>query len=79
MKITKKSQLTIRCDIRKKVERLPNLEVELEASRERTTVTRVLGAPNVGRSIVEALRGSAGITRKGMTTDELMVFTRGEI
>ena len=76
MKITSKGQVTIPQEIREKAGLLPNTEVEFEYVRGRVTLTPVPVAKGAGRSIAEALRGSAGATRKGMTTDALMKLLR---
>ena len=76
MKITTKGQVTIPQDIREKAGLLPNTEVEFEYVRGRVTLTAVPGAKSAGRSLAAALRGSAGKTPKGMTTDALMKLLR---
>ena len=77
MKITSKGQVTIPQDIREKVGLLPNTEVRFEYASGKVTLVPVGGKRTRDVSIVTALRGSA--KHPGMTTDELMVFTRGEI
>ncbi len=77
MKITTKGQVTIPQDIREKAGLLPNTEVEFEYVRGRVTLTPVPVSKRTGRSLAEALRGSAGRTPKGMTTDALMKLLRG--
>ena len=77
MKITTKGQVTIPQDIREKAGLLPNTEVEFEYVRGRVTLTPVPGPRRTGHSLAEALRGSAGRTPKGMTTDALMKLLRG--
>ena len=76
MKITTKGQVTIPQDIREKAGLLPNTEVEFEYVRGRVTLTAVPVAKDAGRSLAGALRGSAGRTPKGMTTDALMKLLR---
>ena len=76
MKITTKGQVTIPQDIREKAGLLPNTEVEFEYARGRVTLIPIPPAKRPGRSIVEALRGSAGRTPKNMTTDALMKLLR---
>ena len=77
MKITTKGQVTIPQDIRERAGLLPNTEVEFEYVRGRVTLIPIPPAKRPGRSIVEALRGSAGRTSKNMTTDALMKLLRG--
>lgn len=76
MKITTKGQVTIPQDIREKAGLLPNTEVEFEYVRGRVTLKAVPAAKGAGRSLAGALRGSAGRTPKGMTTDALMKLLR---
>lgn len=76
MKITSKGQVTIPQDIRENADLLPNTEVRFEYAPGKLTLLPVSGERKRGVSIVTALRGSAKYT--GMTTDELMVFTRGK-
>jgi AbrB family looped-hinge helix DNA binding protein len=76
MRITTKGQVTIPQDIREKAGLLPNTEVVFEFTRGRVTLTPVPGASHGGRSLSESLRGSAGKTPKGMTTDALMKLLR---
>ena len=76
MKITTKGQVTIPQEIREKAGLLPHTEVEFEYVRGRVTLTPVPVSKGAGRGIVESLRGSAGATRKGMTTDALMKLLR---
>ena len=76
MKITTKGQVTIPQDIREKAGLLPNTEVEFEYARGRVTLIPIAPPKRSGRSIVEALRGSAGRTPKNMTTDALMKLLR---
>ena len=77
MKITTKGQVTIPQDIREKAGLLPNTEVEFDYVRGRVTLTPVPALKRTGRSLADALRGSAGRTPKGMTTDALMKLLRG--
>jgi len=76
MKITTKGQVTIPQEIREKAGLLPNTEVEFEYRRGRVTLIPLPAAKRAGRSIVDALRGSAGRTPKNMTTDALMKLLR---
>lgn len=76
MRITTKGQVTIPQDIREKAGLLPNTEVRFEYSRGKVTLVPVGGKQTRGTAIVTALRGS--MKHLGMTTDELMAFTRGE-
>ena len=77
MKITTKGQVTIPQYIREKAGLLPNTEVKFEYVRGRVTLTPIPASKRAGRSLAEALRGSAGKTPKGMTTDALMKLLRG--
>ena len=77
MKITSKGQVTIPQDIREKAGLLPNTERRSEHASGKATVVPLGGKRTRGVSIATALRGSA--KHAGMTTDELMVFTRDEI
>jgi len=76
MKITTKGQVTIPQEIREKAGLLPNTEVEFEYRRGRVTLIPLPAVKRAGRSIVDALRGSAGRTPKNMTTDALMKLLR---
>jgi AbrB family looped-hinge helix DNA binding protein len=76
MKITTKGQVTIPQDIREKAGLLPNTEVKFEFVRGKVMLVPVGGKKSRGTSIVNSMRGS--IKHLGMSTDELMAFTRGE-
>ncbi len=76
MKITTKGQVTIPQEIREKAGLLPNTEVRFEYVRGKVILIPVGGSNTRGTSIVSALRGS--MKHLGMTTDELMTFTRGD-
>lgn len=76
MKITTKGQVTIPQAIREKAGLLPNTEVKFEFVRGKVTLVPVGGKGARGVSVVTALRGT--LKHLGMTTDEMMEFTRGE-
>ena len=63
MKITTKGRVTIPQAIREKAGLLPNTEVKFDYVRGRVTLTPVPVAKRAGRSLADALRGSAGQTR----------------
>ena len=50
-------------------------EVEFVIERDAVILRPVQGAPSRGKRVVETLRGRASVK---MTTDEIMVLTRGE-
>ena len=77
MKVTTGGRITIPKDIREKSGLLPNTEVKFEYVCGIVTLVPIRGKRTRGGSIVAALQGS--VTRAGMTTDELMALTRGEI
>ena len=77
MKITTGGRVTIPKDIREKAGLLPNTEVKFVYARGIVTLVPVCGKQTRGALIAAALRGSAKYS--GMTTDELMALTRGEI
>ena len=76
MKITSKGQVTIPQEIRVKAGLLPNTEVKFEYVRGKVMLVPVGGNKTRGASVVMALRGT--LKHLGMTTDEIMEFTRGE-
>lgn len=78
MKITTKGQVTIPVEIREKLGLLPNTEVEFEVVGSAVRMRKVRRAGRAGRrgkSIVERLRGRGSVR---MTTDEILVLTRGD-
>ncbi len=74
MKITSKGQVTIPVAIREKAGLLPDTEVEFVLSGKRVYLRRA-GSKRRGRRVVEALRGKGAVR---MTTDQIMMLTRGE-
>ena len=74
MKITSKGQVTIPVAIREKAGLLPDTEVEFVLSGKRVYLRRA-GSKRRGRRVVEALRGKGTVR---MTTDQIMMLTRGE-
>ena len=78
MRITSKGQVTIPQEIRERAGLLPNTEVEFEYLRGKVLL-KPAGKPGTkGQRLVQALRGSAGPTQRGMSTDELMKLLRGD-
>lgn len=77
MQITSKGQVTIPLEIRTKLGLLPHTQVEFEMAGDHAVI-RKASAPSQtgsrGRMLVELLRGSSDT---GMTTDEIMMLTRG--
>ena len=78
MRITAKGQVTIPIEIRERLGLLPNCEVEFEIDRNAVRIRKARGkrARGRGRSIVAHLKGRA---TSGMSTDEIMVLTRGDV
>ncbi len=78
MQITRKGQVTIPQEIRNQLGLLPT-EVEFEVVGDHTRIRKRKGsaaAGTRGQRIVQALRGTGN---SGMTTDEIMALTRGEV
>jgi AbrB family looped-hinge helix DNA binding protein len=76
MHITSKGQVTIPLEIRTRLGLLPNTEVEFELSEDHARIRKA--APKAGSSRGE--RALAALRRTGdipMTTDQIMVLTRG--
>ena len=73
MKLTSKGQVTIPQDIRERLGLLPNTEVEFDVVGESVRI-RKAARQRRGRDLVERMRGAA---RAGMTTDQILVLTRG--
>ena len=72
--VTSKGQVTIPKPVRDRLGIKPGSAVEFQlASDGRVVLTKVGGRGPASR--FEALRGRAG---KGLSTDEIMAFTRGE-
>lgn len=78
MKITSKGQVTIPQAIREKAGLHPNTEVAFEFVRGKVTLKPIAGKAAGRPSLATALRGSAGVTPKTMSTDALMKLLRGD-
>ncbi len=79
MQITSKGQVTIPQEIRNQLGLLPHTEVEFEVVGDHARIRKRKGsaaAGTRGQRIVQALRGTGN---SGMTTDEIMALTRGEV
>ncbi|WP_322769842.1 AbrB/MazE/SpoVT family DNA-binding domain-containing protein [Frankia sp. Cr1] len=77
MRITSKGQVTIPVEIREKADLLPGSEIKIIFDDDGVHIVRVESGPGDGRGqrIVRRLRGTAP---PGMSTDEIMAFTRDE-
>jgi AbrB family looped-hinge helix DNA binding protein len=78
MQITTKGQVTIPQEIRTRLGLLPHTKVEFEMSGDHALIRKARQQPGQsarGRLALEAIRGTAD-TR--MSTDEILVLTRGE-
>ena len=73
MRITSKGQVTIPVEIREKLGLVPNTEVEFEVIGDAVYLKKAKVNPNLGKSLVEMMRGKATVK---MTTDEIMALTR---
>lgn len=76
MRITTKGQVTIPQEIRERLGLLPYSEVEFDIVDNAVRI-RKAGTKSRGQRLLAAMR-QAPRPRPGMTTDELMVLTRGE-
>jgi len=75
VRITSKGQVTIPQDIREQAGLLPHTEVDFVYDGKTVRIVRVDEAKTSrGARIVEHLRGR--LSRKGLTTDQLMALTR---
>jgi len=77
MKLTTKGQVTIPLSIREKLGLLPWTEVEFDIVDDSVRIRKAATTDRRGRRVIEAMR-RAPKPRRGMTTDQLMAFTRGE-
>jgi len=78
VRITTKGQVTIPVEIREKLGLLPNSEVEFEVVGQAVRIRKVRRAEGSGlhgKSIVQRMRGRGSLR---MTTDEILVLTRGD-
>jgi len=76
MRMTSKGQVTIPLEIRTRAGLLPHTEVEFAMRGETVTLRKVQRAPRSrGAQLIERMRGRGTVK---MTTDEIMVLTRGE-
>jgi AbrB family looped-hinge helix DNA binding protein len=75
MRITKKGQVTIPAEIRKKLGLLPSTEVQIATDGNVVTI-RKSDSLSRGRRIVERLSRARA---NGMTTDEIIALTRGRV
>ncbi|MGH8671406.1 MAG: AbrB/MazE/SpoVT family DNA-binding domain-containing protein [Burkholderiales bacterium] len=78
MRITSKGQVTIPQEIREKAGLLPNTEVDFDYTGGKVTIKPSKKSHSKGQRLVQALRGSAGPVKRGMSTDELMKLLRGD-
>ena len=75
MRITSKGQVTIPQGIREQAGLLPHTEVDFVYDGKTVKIVRAeQGRTSRGAKVVEHLRGR--LSRKGLTTDQLMALTR---
>jgi len=77
MKLTTKGQVTIPLSIRERLGLLPWTEVTFDVVDDSVRIRKAATADQRGRRVIEAMR-LAPKPKRGMTTDQLMAFTRGE-
>ena len=77
MKLTRKGQVTIPLNIRERLGLLPWTEVEFDIVGDSVRIRKAATADQRGRRVIEAMR-RAPKPRRGMSTDQLMAFTRAE-
>ena len=78
MRLTSKGQVTIPQAIRERLGLLPWSEVEFDVVGDSVRIRKKKGGTkDRGRMLLEAM-SKAPKPKLGMTTDELMVFTRGD-
>jgi len=75
MRVTTKGQVTIPVEVRERLGIRPGTEVNFEVEGNTARMIPVRKVSNRGRKIVELMRGKGTVN---MTTDEIMVLTRGE-
>lgn len=73
MRVTEKGQVTIPKELRDELGIGAGTEVEFERRKDTLVVRKVTAGPTRGRRLAERLRGRGDV---GMTTDEIMAFTR---
>lgn len=76
MRITSKGQVTIPQDIRERAGLLPHTEVEFVYDGKVVKIVRAERGkkPSRGAQLVEHMRGR--LSKRGLTTDQLMAMTR---
>jgi AbrB family looped-hinge helix DNA binding protein len=75
VRITSKGQVTIPQEIREQAGLLPHTEVDFVYDGKAVRIVRVdRGKTSRGARLVEHMRGR--LSRKGLTTDQLMALTR---
>lgn len=77
MKLTTKGQVTIPLSIRERLGLLPWTEVEFDVVNDSVRIRKKTTVGGRGQRVVEAMR-RAPKPKRGMSTDQLMAFTRGE-
>jgi len=77
MKLTSKGQVTIPLSIRERLGLLPWTEVEFDVVNDSVRIRKKTTVGGRGQRMVDAMR-RAPKPKRGMTTDQLMAFTRGE-
>lgn len=77
MKLTTKGQVTIPQSIRERLGLLPWTEVEFDVVGESVRIRKKVTTARRGQRVVDAMR-RAPKPKRGMTTDQLMAFTRSE-
>ncbi len=77
MKLTTKGQVTIPLNIRERLGLLPWTEVTFDVVDDSVRIRKAATADRRGQRLIDAMR-RAPKPRRGMTTDQLMAFTRGE-
>lgn len=75
MRITSKGQVTIPQAIREQLGLLPHAEVEFDIVGDSVRIRKKRGRTSRGDAVVAGLRGTAS---PRLTTDEIMLLTRGE-
>ncbi len=77
MKLTTKGQVTIPLSIRDQLGLLPWTEVVFDVIDDSVRIRKAATADRRGHRVIEEMR-RAPKPKRGMTTDQLMAFTRGE-
>ncbi|MGE4021510.1 MAG: AbrB/MazE/SpoVT family DNA-binding domain-containing protein [Pyrinomonadaceae bacterium] len=80
MRITTKGQVTIPLSVRKSLGMHPGTEVEIVKNGNTASIRKASSGsrPSRGERAVELLAGSATDMSLGMTTDEILLLTRGD-